>query len=133
VSLTATLSIRPGLLDNYRRVPILFLIPALVATSLLIMWRMAPGGNERGTFLSSCAYLVFMLVGAAAALYPNMLLSSTDPALNITVYNAKSGEYALSVGLIWWSIGMIIAIGYFVFVYRMFRGKVAETAGGHGY
>jgi len=74
-----------------------------------------------------------MLVGAAAALYPNMLLSSTDPALNITVYNAKSGEYALSVGLIWWSIGMAIAIGYFVFVYRMFRGKVAETAGGHGY
>jgi len=76
-------------------------------------------------------YLIFMLVGAAAALYPNLLLSATDPALNITVYNANPGQYALSVGLIWWSIG--IAIGYFVFVYRMFRGKAAETAGGHGY
>ena len=43
-----------------------------------------------------------MLVGAAAAVYPNLLVSTTDPALNITVYNAHSGEHSLAVGLIWW-------------------------------
>jgi cytochrome bd ubiquinol oxidase subunit II len=57
--------------------------------------------------------------------YPNLLVSTTDPALNITVYNAASGSYSLSYGLIWWSFGMLLAVGYFVFVYRMFRGKVA--------
>ncbi len=96
------------------------------------MWQRARSGDERGAFLSSSGYIVLMLAGAAAALYPNLLLSSTDPALNITVYNAHSGEHSLSIGLIWWSLGMAIAIGYFVFMYRMFRGKV--TAGsGHGY
>ena len=30
----------------------------------------------------------------------------------------------LSVGFVWWTIGMILAAVYFVFVYRMFRGKV---------
>ena len=90
----------------------------------------AAAGNERGAFLCSGAYLVLMLVGAAAAVYPNLLLSTTDPALNITVYNAHSGEHSLKIGLIWWSFGMALAIGYFVFVYRMFRGKIA--AGGHG-
>jgi cytochrome bd ubiquinol oxidase subunit II len=74
-----------------------------------------------------------MLVGAAAAVYPNLLTATTDPALNITVYNAHSGEYALSIGLIWWGVGMAIAVGYFIFVYWMFRGKVSLTSRTQGY
>ena len=132
-SLVATLLIRPGLLSNYNQYPVLYLIPALVLASFIAMWRMIRNGNERGAFLGSSAYLVFMLVGAAAAVYPNLLSSTTDPALNITVYNAHAGEHSLAIGLIWWSFGMAIAIGYFVFVYRMFRGKVSPSASGHGY
>lgn len=131
-SLAATLYIQPDLLNNYKRWPVLYAIPALVAGCLFAMWRESARGKERTAFLSSCAYLVFMLVGAAAAVYPNLLTSTTDPALNITVYNAHAGHYALSVGLIWWSLGMAIAVGYFVFVYRMFRGKVTATSR-HGY
>lgn len=133
ISLAATLFIRPELLANYWRWPVLYLIPLLVALSLINMWRVNRSGNERGAFLSSCSYLVFMMVGAAAATYPNLLMSTTDPALNITAQNAHSGEHALSVGLIWWSLGMAVAIGYFVFVYRTFRGKVALGGNGHGY
>ena len=70
-----------------------------------------------------------MLVGAAAGVYPNLLVSTTDPSLNITVFNAASGGHSLSVGLIWWSFGMALAIGYFVFVYRMFQGKVRAEEG----
>ncbi len=133
VSLVATLSIRPALLDNYRALPFLYAIPLLVAFSLLSLWNAHRRGKERVAFLSSCSYLIFMLSGAAAAVYPNLLVSTTDAARNITVYNAHSGEHALSVGLIWWSFGMLVAIGYFVFVYRMFRGKITLGPGGHGY
>ncbi|HTU32368.1 MAG TPA: cytochrome d ubiquinol oxidase subunit II [Candidatus Acidoferrum sp.] len=132
LSLAATLYIRPGLLNNYRKLPVLYVIPVLVAGSLVSMWRSNSRGRERAAFLASCTYLVSMLVGAAAGVYPNLLTSTTDPALNITVYNAHSGRYAMSVGLIWWSLGMAIAVGYFVFVYRMFRGKVSGALG-HGY
>src|SRR5271157_4692688 len=132
-SLAATLSIRPSLLENYQRAPVLYLIPALVAASLLGMWRLGRGGHERGAFLCSCSYLVFMLAGAAAALYPNLLVSTTDPARNITIHNAHSGEHSLEVGLVWWTLGMAVATGYFVFVYRMFRGKIAPGGDGHGY
>ena len=65
-------------------------------------------------------------------LYPSLLPSSGDPARDITIYNAATGEYALRVGLIWWALGMGLAFGYFVFVYRMFRGKVRPEEG-HGY
>jgi cytochrome d ubiquinol oxidase subunit II len=71
------------------------------------------------------------VVGAATAVYPNLLMSTTDPALNITVHNAATGSYALSVGLIFWSVGMALAFGYFVFVYRMFRGKVVVNGATH--
>jgi cytochrome d ubiquinol oxidase subunit II len=125
LSLWATVAIRPELLSNYRRFPVLFLIPAAVGLSLITMLLHRRRGHDKGAFLSSSAYLIFMLVGAAAAVYPNLLVSTTDPALNITIYNAASGPYSLSYGLIWWSFGMALALGYFVFVYRMFRGKVA--------
>jgi cytochrome d ubiquinol oxidase subunit II len=133
VSLAATLWVRPDLLHTYQRAPALYIIPALVAGSLFSMWNFRRKGNERGAFLSSCSYLILMLVGAAAALYPNLLLSTTDPALNITIFNAHSGEHSLAVGLIWWSIGMVLAVAYFVFLYRMFRGKIAESSSEHGY
>ena len=133
LSLAVTLYIRPSLLDNYRSAPVLYAIPALVAASLIAMRQLGRGTNEHGAFLASCAYLALMMVGAAAAVYPNLLLSSTDTSLNITVYNAHSGSHSLAVGLIWWSFGMLLAAAYFVFVYRMFRGKIAEGGGGHGY
>ena len=133
LSLAATLYIRPALLENYRAAPALYAIPVLVAGSLVAMRILARREDESGAFLASSAYLVFMLLGAAAAVYPNLLTSTTDPALNITVFNARSGDYALRTGLIWWSFGMLIAAGYFVFVYRMFRGKISPASGGHGY
>lgn len=125
VSLAATLLIRPTLLSNYQQAPVLYVIPALVAAALAGIWYFARRGDEGRAFTCSCAYLAMMMAGAAAAMYPNLLVSTTGAAPNITVYNAHSGEYALSVGLIWWSLGMLLAAGYFVFVYRMFRGKIA--------
>jgi cytochrome bd ubiquinol oxidase subunit II len=133
ISLAATLSIRSSLLSNYQRFPILYLIPVLVAASLFNMWWASRKSAERAAFLSSCAYLAFMLAGAAAALYPNLLVCTTDPGLNITVYNAHSGQHSLSIGLIWWVLGMAIAVGYFIVIYRAFRGKVMPSSGDHGY
>ena len=130
VSLFATLSIHPGLLDNYKHFPVLYIVPLAVAAALFAMFHFRRKGNDTGAFLSSAAYLVFMLVGAAAAVYPNLLVSTTDQSLNITVYNAHTGWYALRVGLVFWGIGMALALGYFVFVYRMFKGKVSDQPGG---
>jgi cytochrome bd ubiquinol oxidase subunit II len=133
VSLVATLAIRPELLANYRHLPLLYLIPLAVAASLAMMLVYRRKGNDHGAFFSSVAYLIFMLVGAAAAIYPNLLLSTTSPDLNITVYNAHTGDYSLRTGLIFWTFGMALAAGYFVFIYRMFRGKVTEQTQSGGY
>jgi cytochrome d ubiquinol oxidase subunit II len=131
LSLPATLYVRPQLLDNYRANPIAWLIPVLVAVSLAGVRSFLSRGRERNAFLSSCAFLVMMLVGAAYGLYPVLLPSSDNPAHNITVQNASAGAQSLSIGLVWWSLGMAVAIGYFVLVYTLFKGKVSVEADGH--
>lgn len=122
---------RPRALDNFTAYPVLYVIPLVVAASLVSMWWFLHQDRERAAFLSSCAYLVFMLAGAATALFPVLLPSSFGPVNDITLFNAAAGAYALRVGFIWWAVGMCLAVGYFIFLYRMFRGKV--QAGGEGY
>jgi cytochrome d ubiquinol oxidase subunit II len=74
-----------------------------------------------------------MMVGAAVGLYPRLLPSSTDPARDLTIQKALSGEYALRVGLAWWVLGMLLAFTYFFIIYRMFKGKVSLEDGGYGH
>ncbi|MGH9495087.1 MAG: cytochrome d ubiquinol oxidase subunit II [Candidatus Sulfotelmatobacter sp.] len=135
VGLVATVSIQPGVLDNYRHHAIGFAIPVLVFGALAIMMHaMAKGPDaraEKAAFVASAVYIVGMLVGAAFALYPVVLPASTDRSLDLTIYNTKAGDHGLTVGLTWWILGAILALGYFFFLFRMFRGKVRLE--GEGY
>lgn len=133
LSLTATLKVRPGILDNFQKYPVGYLIPVAVAGSLAALAWMLYRKNDTGAFISSCVYLGAMLIGAAFALHPYVLPSSTDPTLSLTIYNTATGERSLTLGLFWWGFGMCLAIGYFIFIYRMFRGKVSPEQDHHAY
>jgi cytochrome d ubiquinol oxidase subunit II len=125
VSLAATIDVRPGVLDNFRARRLTQVIPLLVFLALVAFPRLIRRGREREAFVASAVFLAAMLAGAAAGLYPVLLPSISNPAENITIFNAAAGHHAMAVGLIWWTGGMMLALAYFVFVYRMFRGKVS--------
>lgn len=74
-----------------------------------------------------------MLVGAAVALYPRLLPSNRDPSNDITIQKALSGPDTLHEGLVWWGLGMCLAVIYFVIVYHMFRSKVSVEGGWYGH
>jgi cytochrome d ubiquinol oxidase subunit II len=133
LSLLATLWIRPELSANYRTAPIGYIIPLAVFDSIFAMFIFSRKGNDLGAFLASSFYLAFMLVGAVFALYP-VILPAVDPRYNLTIQNSVTASYALAIGLRWFSLGMVLALAYFVFIYRMFRGKVKlNDSGEHGY
>jgi cytochrome d ubiquinol oxidase subunit II len=123
LSLAGVMNLRADLLSNYRNYPVTWLVPIAVAISLALIKYFNARGRDRAAFLSSAAYLISMLVGAAVAVFPNVL-PALDPAKSLTIYNSAAGSYGLFVGLIWWPIGIIIALGYFVFLFRTFKGKV---------
>lgn len=129
IAVGATMMVRPELLDNYRRGPQGWIIPVVVAAGLGGMFYFTRRREEQLAFLASCIYILATLAGAAYALYPALLPSSNDPANSLTIRNAAAGPSSLAAGIGWWTVGMLVAIGYFVVVYRMFRGKV--TPGAH--
>ena len=133
ISLPASIFVRHDTLTNYRAFPLAYLIPVLVAAGLAGMIVFSRRGQDRKAFLSSCVYLALMLVGAVVGLYPRLLPSSNNSALDITIAKALSGAHTLRVGLIWWGLGMLLALMYFVIVYRMFRGKVSLEGEGYGH
>jgi len=124
LSLIATLYVRPQVTDNFRLRPWGWIIPVVVLASLVTMRFFLAKGKDLAAFLSSTAYIIGMLGGAAFAMYPYLLPATTNPSYGLTIHNAKTGAYSLSVGLVWWAIGIALAIAYFTFLYRSFRGKV---------
>jgi cytochrome d ubiquinol oxidase subunit II len=131
VSLAATIAVRPASLDNYFNCPATFVVPVGVIASLTAIWLFNRKTQPVKAFLSSCLYLFFMLAGACWGLYPTLLPATTGAANDITLSRAISGSHTLAVGLAWWSFGMLLAVGYVVFVYSKFRGKVDLQLGDH--
>ncbi len=131
VSLIATIKVRPESLNNYGIYPVTLVVPAGVVLSLAGIWIWNHTGHPVKAFLASCVYLFLMLAGACWSVYPTLLPATSGAENDITIDRALSGQHALHVGLIWWSIGMALAICYVVFVYRNFRGKVDLEPEGH--
>jgi len=110
--------------QDYLTFPPAFVIPLGVLLFLGAMYYYNQRERQLAAFLSSCLYLFLMMAGAAFALYPSLLPSIIDRSRDITIDRALSGPHTLHVGLVWWSFGMLLAFGYFILVYWMFRGKV---------
>jgi len=123
-SLVATYFVRPTIMNNYEKHPIGLLVPLVVFGSLAIMIWAAPKMKDKVAFTASALYMTGMLVGAAFGLYPTVLPASTGPQYSLTIYNTAAGHHGLMVGLAWWILGLALALTYFIFVYRTFRGKV---------
>jgi cytochrome bd-type quinol oxidase subunit 2 len=123
-----------GILDWYTILVGVFALVALVMHGSLWvqMKTFMAKRSERNAFLSSCFYLAGMLTSVVFGVYP-MVLPARNPEYSLTIDSAKAGAYGLKIGLIWWVIGIMLATGYFVFVYRSFAGKVTagQSEGGH--
>jgi cytochrome bd ubiquinol oxidase subunit II len=127
-TLIATYFIRPEIMVNYHAHKIGLFVPVVVVVSLGIMLWANPKGKEKLAFVASSLYITGMLVGAAFALYP-VVLPARDHQYDLTIYNTAAGIHGLNVGLVWWPLSALLAVGYFVFVYRKFRGKVQAGEG----
>ena len=127
-SLVGTLVVRPGILDNFRAMPMGFAIPGLVLGSLGAMEVFTRRRREWAAFGASVVYLAGMLGGAAFALYPTLLPSSTDPTRSLQIHQAATGSYAMQVAARWWIVAFILVLITFTYLYRTFRGKIIAGA-----
>jgi cytochrome d ubiquinol oxidase subunit II len=100
---------------------------AVVALSVLAMANIprAIYLNRPGyAFLSSCATIAGLTFLLGAALFPELVHSSLDPAWSLTIYNAASSEKTLRIMRTIAFLGMPFVLAYTGVVYWVFRGKV---------
>ena len=45
---------------------------------------------------------------------------------DVTAYSAATGRRGLLLGLTWWIPALLLAIGYFTYLFRSFVGKVRD-------
>lgn len=103
--------------------------------AILILFILAfaniPRAINRGrpfiAFLSSSFTILMLVFLFSFALYPNLVVSSTSAAYNLTITNAASSPKTLGIMAIIALIGMPIVLVYTIAIYWTFRGKTKIT------
>jgi cytochrome bd ubiquinol oxidase subunit II len=106
--------------------------PAVLPTAALVAlgaaWVFVRRGQPFRAFLASSAMIGLLLISGGVGLYPNLIISTIDPAYSLTIFNAASAENTLVITLIFAAIGIPFVLLYTTGVYYIFRGKtVVDT------
>jgi len=123
-----TYTVRDEMFTNFGDHPWRLVFPALALAGLGAQYAFGRIGSWGRAFFASALFIVGMLTSMAAGLYPNILPARDGRPFGLTVDNAASSEHALTVGLRWWSLGIALAIGYFIVAYRFLFAR----RGAHG-
>ena len=126
-----TFVVQPLVLDHLRDDPWRFVFP-LVALGGIggLGWSVRRPTGDGVAFAASCFYLVGMLGAAVAGVFP-YVLPATPIENSLTVFNAAAPSRGLQIGMMWWIPGILIALGYFGWIYRSAPQKVALDDDGY--
>lgn len=103
----------------------LYWIGVLALVSIAMIPRLLHKKEDGWAFLTSCFSITLLFVLFGLGIYPELIRSSIDPAVNsITIHNSASSELTLTVLLIIAGIGVPLVFAYGFWIYRIFRGKV---------
>jgi len=102
-----------------------------MALSAAVLWLAALWlvfkGRDGWAFLLSAGTILIAVASLFVGLFPNVMLSSIDPAFNLTVYNASSQEYTLTI-MTWVAVIMTpIVLIYQGWTYWVFRKRISTS------
>lgn len=110
--ITSKLGVNPGI------IPIASFV-ALLVTILFINRKM-----EGWAFVMTALHIVLTQATFFLLMFPRVMISSTDPAYSLTIYNASSSQYTLTVMSIVALIFVPIVLAYQGWTYYMFRKRI---------
>lgn len=99
---------------------------AAAAVSLVFALILNVIGKEGLAFTAMALTIVFAVGTILSALFPNVMPSSIDPAFNLTIENASSTQYTLSV-MSWVALfAMPLVLAYQGWTYWVFRRRITR-------
>ena len=115
-----------GLFNNYIHMPVLFIIPLLTVTGLILSRLFIHKKAWWKAWFASCLTIVSATFFGVTGLYPGMLPSSIDTSFSLTIYNSSSSPLTLKIMLVVALIFVPIVIVYQAWVYSLFKDKLKE-------
>src|ERR1044071_5367937 len=100
------------------------IMPIASVVVLLVCIYFINRGMEGWAFLSTGLHIVLTQIAFFTLMFPRVMISSTNPAYSLTIYNASSSQYTLTVMSIIALIFVPIVLAYQGWTYYMFRKRI---------
>ena len=120
-----TYFVRPALLGNLLSRPISWLGMALAVGGSATLFGSRRGSRDGRAFLGSCGLIAGVLSAAGAALFPVFLRSTLSPTFDLDALHQPRNSIAMKFALGWWPFAFMLAVSYFVNVFRANRARVS--------
>ncbi|MCL5270393.1 MAG: cytochrome d ubiquinol oxidase subunit II [bacterium] len=119
-----TLALVPSMIANLKAYPAMWVLVVLNVLAIANIPRSIYLGQPGRAFVSSACAIAALITLFGVGVFPNMIVSSLDPANSLTIYNAASSALTLKNMLVIAIIGMPFVLAYTISIYWIFRGKV---------
>ena len=116
--------VRPALFSGMIHQPFGWLGLICVAVGIISIFVGLQQKHEARALLGSTVFIAGLMIAGAAGVFPLILRSTLAPEYSLSAYHTSAAGNGLVVALIWWPIALVFAIGYFLFTYRHYHGKV---------
>jgi cytochrome d ubiquinol oxidase subunit II len=123
ITIYAVLAV-PSATQNFRQFPWAWIVVLLNVLAVANIPRTIHHGRPLYAFITSCCSIAAFVFLFMVALYPNLIVSSVNPAWSLDVFNAASSQKTLGIMAIIALIGMPFVLTYTAIIYWVFRGKV---------
>jgi cytochrome d ubiquinol oxidase subunit II len=97
--------------------------------AVIFAWGLASTDRDGWAFASSGFAIAAAVAQLFIALYPNVMISSTNHAFNLTVNNAASGHYALVVMTVVAVLLLPVVLLYQGWSFHVFRRRISAPEG----
>lgn len=119
-----TLVYIPRATYNFQHYPWAWIVVVLNLLAIANIPRAIYHGRPLYAFITSCCTIAAFNFLFGIALFPNLLVSTIDPAYSLDVYNAASSQKTLWIMTLIAALGMPFVLTYTAVIYWTFRGKV---------
>ena len=100
-------------------------VGVLAVAALVVGYLLTRADRDGRAFLATAVSTALLVVGWFASLYPNVLPSTIDPAFSLTVDNAASSAYTLTV-MSWVALAFVpLILAYQAWSYWVFRKRIS--------
>lgn len=99
-------------------------VPVLAGFSLISIPFLIRNNKDGWAFMMSILTVILSIATVFLALYPNVMISSLNPAWNLTVYNAASNPYSLTVMTIVALSLLPFVLAYQAWTFWVFRKRL---------